>query len=153
MTNTFYIVSTEQVGGTWYNLCIKDSHYCISCGHDLDKIVLSLKNLVKRMRTKERLVKSLSRLEDHGKVSPATLQQRKDYYMTHSGDYADLVHSAVVDAIKESRIEDLERSPLRKTTKRLKKVGKIKTPEKIIEETPKDHPKFLTGKPKVFNRK
>ena len=159
MTNTFYITGTETLGGTWYMLLVKDSHFCISCGSDLDKILKSLKRCVKRTRTRERLFRELNGLDCGGKVSPATFEQREEYFRAHGEDYVDLVHSTVVEALQEAREEDKENSPLRKTTIRLKKAGGVKTIENSIKEhlqedysTPQDSPKILR-KPRVFKHK
>ena len=140
-------------------LLVRDTHFCISCGSDLDKIVTALRRSVKRNKTKERLLRELSGLDCGGTVSPATFEQREEWYESHGQDYADLVHSTVVEALREAREEDKENSPLRKTTNRLKKVGVIKAVAETIEDsvqkdsTPaKDSPKILR-KPRVFNRK
>lgn len=158
MTETYYIAHHDLFSGTWYMLLVRDTHFCISCGSDLEKILKSLKRSVKRNRYKERLFRELSGLECEGKVSPSTFEQREEWYRLHGEDYADLVYSTVVEALREAREEDKENSPLRKTTNRLKKVGRIK-PIKTIEESPKvdstpprDFHKILR-KPRVFNRK
>lgn len=159
MTTAFYISATETFGGTWYMLMVKDYHFCISCGSDLDKIIKSLRRCVKRNRTKERLLRELSGLDCGGRVSPATYEQREEYFRAHGEDYADLVHSTVVEALAEAREEDKKNSPLRKTTTRLKKAGMIKavadtTEERTKETTPpaEDSPKILR-KPRVFKHK
>ena len=140
-------------------LLVRDTHFCISCGSDLEKIVQCLKRSVKRNRRKERLLRELSGLECGGRVSPATFAQREEWYRAHGEDYADLVHSTVVEALREAREEDKENSPLRKTAIRLKKAGGVKTIENSIKEhpqedysTPQDSPKILR-KPRVFKHK
>ena len=140
-------------------LLVRDTHFCISCGSDLEKIVQCLKRSVKRNRRKERLLRELSGLECGGRVSPATFAQREEWYRAHGEDYADLVHSTVVEALREAREEDKENSPLRKTAIRLKKAGGVKTIENCIKETTKedystlqDSPKILR-KPRVFKHK
>ena len=140
-------------------LLVRDTHFCISCGSDLEKIVQCLKRSVKRNRRKERLLRELSGLECGGRVSPATFEQREEWYRVHGNDYADLVHSTVEEALQEAREEDKENSPLRKTAIRLKKAGGVKTIENCIKETTKedysttqDSPKILR-KPRVFKHK
>lgn len=159
MTGTYYIAYSPTIGGTWYMLLVRDTHFCISCGSDLEKIVQCLKRSVKRNRRKERLLRELSGLECGGRVSPATFAQREEWYRAHGEDYADLVHSTVVEALREAREEDKENSPLRKTAIRLKKAGGVKTIENCIKETTKedysttqDSPKILR-KPRVFKHK
>lgn len=159
MFDTFYIAHSETLGGTWYMLIVKDTHFCISCGSDLDRIVESLRRCVKRHKSKERLLRSLRGLDDGGRVSPATYEQREKWFQSHGEDYADLVHSTVVEALREVREEEKKNSPLRKTTIRLKKAGGVKTIENCIKETtkedystPQDSPKILR-KPRVFRHK
>ena len=159
MFDTFYIAHNETLGGTWYMLIVKDTHFCISCGSDLDRIVESLRRCVKRHKSKERLLRSLRGLDDGGRVSPATYEQREKWFQSHGEDYADLVHSTVVEALREAREEEKKNSPLRKTTIRLKKAGKIsllstanKVEEKVDSSPAQDSPKILR-KPRVFKHK
>jgi len=159
MTGAYYIHHSPTIGGTWYMLCVRETHFCISCGSDLERTLDNLKKSVKRHRRPERLMKALSGLECGGKVSPATFEQREEWYRLHGEDYKDLVHSTVLEALQEAREEDKANSPLRKTTNRKKKVGWIQAAAETIEEhtqvdsTPaKDSPKILR-KPRVFNRK
>lgn len=159
MTNTFYIAETKSNSGSWYMLIVRDTHFCITCGSDLDKVVKSLKRCVKRTRTRERLFKELRGLDCKGRVSPATFDQREQYFREHGEDYADLVHSTVVEAIREAKEEDKKNSPLRKTTNRLKKVGLSPLAKTVVDSSPKvdspapqDSPRLLR-KPRVFNHK
>lgn len=159
MTGAYYIAYNETIGGTWYMLMVTETHFCISCGSDLEKILANLKKNVKRNRRPERLLRELSGLECGGRISPATFEQREEWYRSHGQDYAHLVKSTVEEALHEAREEDKKNSPLRKTTNRLKKVGRITAVAKTVEEQPKkdstppqDSPKILR-KPRVFNRK
>lgn len=158
MTKTFYIAHHDTAGGDWYMLIVRDTHFCLSCGGDLERLLKSLKRCVKRTKTKERLMRELSGLECEGKVSPTTFDQREQWYRLHGEDYADLVHFTVLEALKEVREEEKENSPLRKTTKRLQKVGRLSplpTEERTTESTPtpQEDSLRLLKKPKVFNRK
>ena len=153
MAETYYIAHYDTVGGTWYMLLVRDTHFCISCGSDLEKIVKCLRRSVKRTRTKERLLRELSGLECGGKVSPATFTQREEWYRLHGEDYADLVHSTVVEALREAREEDKENSPLRKTTTRLKRAGRISPLAKTIKEETKDSPPApVVDSPKILRK-
>lgn len=159
MTGTYYIAHSPTIGGTWYMLLVRETHFCIACGSDLGKIIECLKKNVKRNRRPERLLRELSGLDCGGTVSPATFEQREEWYRAHGEDYADLVHSTVMEALHEAREEDKANSPLRKTTNRLKKVGRITAVAETIKEhtpvdstPPQDSPKILR-KPRVFNRK
>lgn len=156
MIQAFYILATNTVGGKWYQLMTTKTHFCISCGGDLTKRLEVLKDCVKRHRTEERLLDSLSRLDCQGKVSPATFAQREKDFLERGKDYEDLVHSIVLEALAEAREEDKENSPLRKTKSRLQKAG-WKTKSCVVKEvSPKvdytPSPTILR-KPRVFNRK
>lgn len=152
MITAFYICATETFGGTWYMLLVRDTHFCISCGSDLDKILSSLRRCVKRNRTKERLLRELSGLDCGGRVSPATFAQREEYFRAHGEDYEDLVHSTVVEALNEAREEDKKNSPLRKTATRLKRAGRISPLAKTIEESPKETPAPIEDSPKILRK-
>lgn len=159
MTSTYYIEYRESYGGTWYMLNVRDTHFCIACGSDLERITKSLRNSVKRHRNRERLLKALRGLDCGGRVPPAVFNQREEWYRLHGKDYEDLVISIVVDALREAREEDKANSPLRKTTNRLKKVGVIKAVAETTKDSvqkdstpPQDSPKILR-KPRIFNRK
>ena len=159
MTEALYITATESYGGTWYMLMARKTHFCISCGGDLQRRLEVLKSCVKDYRTEQRLLAALERLDCGGRVSPATFEQREDYYRKHYQDYEDLVHSVVEEALREAREEDKANNPLRKTKARLQKAGGAKTIEKTQEVSPRvvetptqDSPKILR-KPRVFNRK
>lgn len=158
MIEALYLTATES-HGTWYQLLVRKTHFCISCGMDLEKIKQVLKSCVKDYRTEQRLLDALERLDCGGKVSPATFEQREEYFREHEEDYKDLVHSIVMEALAEAREEDKANNPLRKAKARLRKAGGAKTIVKSqevsprVDETPtKDSPKFLR-KPRVFNRK
>ena len=43
MYELFYIIETQE---GWYQLCVKGTHYVLSSGSDLDKILMTLKNLL-----------------------------------------------------------------------------------------------------------
>ena len=156
MTGAFYLTATESYGGTWYMLITRRTHFCISCGGDLEKIKRVLKSCVKDYRTEERLLDSLSRLDCGGRVSPATFEQREEYFREHGEDYEDLVHSIVMEALAEAREEDKANNPLRKAKARLQKAGGTKTIVKSQEVSPrvdKTPAPTILRKPRVFNRK
>lgn len=159
MKDALYITATESYGGTWYMLLARKTHFCISCGSDLDVRLRVLKDCAKKYRTEQRLLDSLERLDCGGKVSPATFEQREDYYQRHKEDYEDLVHSIVEEALREAREEDKANNPMNKAKARLRKAGGVNTTTKSsaaqevsprVDET--SAPKLLR-KPRVFNRK
>lgn len=157
MTNTFYIISKEQFGGTmWYQLCLRDNHYCLACGGDLDTILRTIKTYVKRHRTVERLYRALNKMESGFSVSPSVYSLREDYYRVHGEDYDDLVLSAVASAIYEAKEEDKVNSPLYKTRTRIRKAGgAVVTKVTPVEVTPlvPSTQTLLRKKPKVFKHK
>ena len=160
MTEAFYLTATSSLSGTWYMLLIRRTHFCISCGTDLDKILQVLKSYVKDYRNEQRLLTAMDNLDYGGRVSPATFEQREEYYKEHGEDYEDLVESTVLEALAEAREEDKANNPLRKARNRLQKAGGIKTPPVKTQEVKpievrsaqQAYPKLLR-KPKVFNRK
>ena len=156
MMDALYLTATESYGGTWYMLLTRKTHFCISCGSDLDVRLRVLKDYVKRYRTEQRLLDSLERLDCGGKVSPATFEQREDYFREHGEDYKDLVQTTVLEALAEARAEDKANNPLRKAKARLQKAGGTKTIVKSQEASPcvdETHVPKILRKPRVFNRK
>lgn len=155
MTEALYLTATESSTGTWYMLLARKTHFCISCGGDLEKRLQTIKSLAKTYRTEQRLLDALSNLDSGGRVSPATFQQREDYFREHGEDYEDLVHSIVLEALAEAREEDKANSPLNKARTRLQKAGGVKTTTKPQEVSPKEDytPPTILRKPRVFKRK
>ena len=159
MTGAFYLMTTESSAGTWYMLMVRKTHFCISCGGDLTRRLEVLKSTVKTYRTEQRLLDGLSELDGGGKVSPATFEQREDYFREHGEDYEDLVHSIVMEALSEAREEAKAHNPLTRARTRLQKAGGVKTITETQEVSPaveatttQDSPKILR-KPRVFNHK
>lgn len=159
MYEEFYIIYNSNSG--WYQLIVRGTHFCISCGPDLNRILEVLKRYVKTYRTKERLYKSLTALEWGCDVHPSTFDFREDYYMKHGNDFKDLVRQVIDLALAEAREEDRNNSPLRKAQKRLLKAGlagkvsKDSEPQVVRKEvispiTPKVLHKVLVPKPRLL---
>ena len=144
MTGAFYLTATETTGGMWYMLMVRKTHFCLSCGGDLEVRLRTLKSCVKEHRTEQRLLDAMSRLDCGGKVSPATFEQREKDYREHGEDYKDLVESIVLEALAEARAEDKKNNPLRKTASRLKKAGGVKSTNKSLDDSPKEVPAPVT---------
>jgi hypothetical protein len=159
MTGAFYLMTPPNSCGEWYMLMVRKTHFCISCGGDLQRRLEVLKSTVKDYRTEQRLLDALERLDCGGRVSPATFEQREEYFQEHSEDYEDLVKSIVLEALAEAREEDKANSPLRKAKARLQKAGGAKTSTKTQEVKPievraaQQVPPTILRKPRVFNRK
>lgn len=115
MYDVFYIVKVRE---DWYQLHIKDTHYCLGAGKSLEPLLRTVKRLVKKYRTKDRLLRGLSKLEDGGKVSEKTIGVYIEYYNTLSGFYSDLVKSTV----KEAQDEVKEDSTFNRVKKRLRTI-------------------------------
>ena len=159
MTGAFYLMTNHSSSGTWYMLMVRKTHFCISCGGDLQRRLEVLKSTVKRYRTEQRLLDGLSELDGGGKVSPATFEQREEYYQEYGKDYEDLVHSIVMEALSEAREEDKANNPLARARTRLQKAGGVKTLVKTqevsprLDSTPKEVSPTFLRKPRVFNHK
>lgn len=156
MRDTFYINYDEK--RDWYMLCIKETHFTISSGNDLDKILAVLSDYVKRYRTHDRLMTALSHLESKGVVAPKTFAQREEYFKEHGDDYAKLITRVVDYALKEAREWDKEHSLLAQTKKRLKRSGIKKTIENSKKEVIKTCKGISTERttpfrPKILPRK
>lgn len=116
MKDLFYIV---EVRPQWYNLIVKDTHYCVSCGSDLEKIKRTIYNYVRKYKVDERVLRALRGLEDSGRVPPTVFEKRqKDYDSGKHIVFNDLVRGVVEEALKENRKD----TPYHKTKK---KVGHI----------------------------
>lgn len=157
MLDTFYIVGKNTpVSGMWYKLLLKDTHFCISCGGDLDKILQVLKTYVKRYRTRTKLLSALSKL-DYNKVSPATFAQAEKEFKSCGDYYKDLVTDTVEQALRELREEDKVNSPLNKAKRRLGKGNVAKTTSPVTEEKEvvktMTTPKTLVKRPVVIRNK
>lgn len=156
MLDSFYIVGKNTpISGVWYKLVIKDTHFCVSSGSDLEKVLKVLKTYVKRYRTRERLLKVISKL-DGSRLSPATFERSEKEFKSCGDYYKDLVTATVEEALKELREEDKANSPLHKTKKRLGKGGMTKSttlPEKVVEQEKSTPTKLLAKRPVVFKHK
>lgn len=101
MYDLFYIV---EVRPQWYNLIVKDTHFCIACGGDLEKIKRTIYNYVRKYKIEDRVYSALKDLDCGGKVAPATYEQRrKDYLSGKHLVFNDLIREVVSSAIKDNR--------------------------------------------------
>ena len=162
MYDTLYLVAKDSNGGKWYNLRIRDTHFCISCGGDLDKILNMVKVYTKRYKNADRLLRAMSKLDGGGRVSPATYTQCEEQYRKEGHIFNDLLHRTIEEAYKEAREEAKLNSPMHKAKTRLKKAGGVKTIsiEEVVlptvapvEENTKDISPILPRKPKLIKRK
>ena len=101
MYDLFYIL---EVSPQWYNLCVRDTHYCLAGGSDLEVLKRTIYSYVRKYKVEDRVFSALSRLEDCGKVSPATFARReKAYGLGLHEEFNDLVRGVVSEALKDNR--------------------------------------------------
>lgn len=144
MYELFYIIETQE---GWYQLCVKGTHYVLSSGSDLDKILMTLKGLVKKYRTKERLMRALSKTEDNGQVNEKTMTVYQDWYTELAHHYDHLVNRTVKEGLEEAKQD----STFNKVKKRLKVMTTYK---EDTPPAPKKEEEVLTVKrPKVLKKR
>lgn len=101
MYDLFYIL---EVRPQWYNLIVKDTHYCIASGGDLEKIKRTIYKYVRKYKIEDRVYKALRGLSDSGKVPPTMYDQRaKDYLSGKHIVFNDLIRGVVSEALKDNR--------------------------------------------------
>lgn len=161
MFDTFYLTAKDSNGGKWYRLVIRETHFCTSCGGNLDNILKVLKRYVKMYKSEERLLRAMRQLDGGGRVSPATFTQGEEQFRKEGHLYKDLIHRTVEEAFKEAREEEKLNSPMRKAKSRLIKAGGVKTVsiEEVVlpivapVEKDKDFSPIFPRKPKLIKRK
>lgn len=166
MYELFYIIETQE---GWYQLCVKGTHYVLSSGSDLDQILMTLKGLVRKYRTKERLMRALSKTEDKGQVSEKTMTVYQNWYEELSHHYDHLVKRTVKEGLEESK-QDTTFNKVRKKlkviahgdTRTVKGHGEVYTNiSKVIQEESTRNPRgcqeestrLTVKRPKVIKRK
>lgn len=102
MENTFYIVSPRE---GWYRLHIKDSHYCLGAGRDLDALLETLRKTVKRYKRVSRLENALKELEDHGEVNDNTRSIYSEEYTLLAHVYKEIVEKTVCSVLGELKYD------------------------------------------------
>lgn len=143
MYELFYIIETQE---GWYQLCVKGTHYVLSSGSDLDQILMTLKGLVKKYRTKERLMRALSKTEDKGQVSEKTMTVYQDWYTELAHHYDHLVKRTVKEGLEESKQDT--------TFNKVKKRLKVMTHSEDLPPTLKKEDVEVTVKrPKVIKKR
>lgn len=119
MKDLFYIVKI----GDWYRLHIKDTHYCIGGCENLSPLLNTVRRLIKKYRTKARLISALSSLEDKGLVNEKMTEvYQQDYEL-----YSDECDEVLAEVIEKALTEVKEDTPFKRAQKRLNKVRSKKT--------------------------
>ena len=155
MFNSFYIIKDG-----WFQLLLKDSHYCVSCG-DYEDILAALGRYVRKYKTPDRLERAIAKI-NYGKgaiVDDSVIEQRKGLLVAESFKYEDDIRRVIEEAFTEVRGEGLVK--YKKTQEKLSKSKGVLL-NKVVKETPDEKPveklqvesclKVL-GKPKVLLRK
>ena len=123
MYDLFYII---EVSPQWYNVLVRDTHYCIACGNDLETLKRTIYSYVRKYKVEERVFSALKGLSDSGKVAPTTFAHReKDYDSGKHLPYCDVVREVVAQALKDNRQD----TPFNRTKKVVKKV----ITQKVVE--------------------
>ena len=116
MYDLFYIV---EVHDHWYNLRLKNTHYCVGCGSDIENLLGTVGHYVKKYKTAERVYLMIRGLSDGGRMSPATFDQYKAQYDSgKSFPFKQMVYDAVALAKKEDR----ENSPYNRAKRQVRTV-------------------------------
>lgn len=124
MYDLFYIVETHD---HWYNLRLKETHYCIACGDSIDPMLNTIGLYVKKYKTAERVYKMIRGLSDSGRMSPMTLDNyQKEFAKGGWKVFDDLIRNTVTQA----RQEDKKNSPFNRAKR------SVRTVEKDLVETP-----------------
>lgn len=145
MEDLFYIV---PIGDNWYNLRLKDSHYVLGCGSDLDRLLKTLRGLIKRYRTPAKLLSAVENFEDRGKVNDLTLAVYQGQYEALGNVMSDVVKKCVRDALEEVKFD----TPFHRNRKK-HKLNKVNHSSEVIEEkTEEDNPVLIVKSVKKFRR-
>lgn len=97
MQSAFYIVQTSP---DWYRLHVTETHFCIAAGNDLDKLLNTVKTYVKRYKSEEIMLDTLSKLE-FGSPNDLTVKIDKEDYLMTAHLFKDLVEKAVDSVYSE----------------------------------------------------
>lgn len=119
MYDLFYII---KVSSQCYNLLVRDTHYCLACGSNLESFKRTIYNYVRKYKTEDRVYKALSGLSDSGIVLPTTFDKRsKDYGEGKHLVFNDLVRGVVEKALKDNRQD----TPYNRTKKKVRSITPI----------------------------
>lgn len=113
MFDCFYIVEPQE---GWYRLHMKGNHYCLGSSNNLEALENTLKRLVKKYKTKERLMRSLSLLGDKGLVNDKVKKIYAEEYEQGHLMYDGLVKTIVSTSLGEVKSD----TPFNRARKKLR---------------------------------
>lgn len=131
MYDLFYII---EVSPQWYNLLIKDSHYCLACGGNIESFKRTIYHYVRKYKTKDRVLRAIRGLSDKGFVPATTYDIRKGGYL--SGKHIvfnDLIEEVVEQALRDNR-QDTPYNRTKKKIKAVTPVGVVASPLPPLKE-------------------
>ena len=124
MYDLFYIT---EVSPQWYNLIVKDTHYCVACGSDLEVFKRTIYKYVRKYKIEDRVYRALRELSDSGHVPPAVLEKRKKDYLSGGHTvFNDLIRGVVSEALKDSR-KDTPYHHAKKKVRTIRPVEQVRT--------------------------
>lgn len=119
MYDLFYII---EVRPQWYNLILKDTHFCLACGNDLEVFKRTIYKYVRKYKVGDRVYKALKGLESGGEVPPTVYEQRqKDYLSGKHLVFNDLIRGVVSEALKDNRKD----TPYHHTKKKVRTITPV----------------------------
>lgn len=139
MYDLFYIV---EVTPQWYNLILKDSHYCVACGSDLEAFKRTIYKYVRKYKMEDRVFKALKETESGGKVPPTVYEKRRQDYL--SGKHIvfnDLIRGVVSEALKDNRHD----TPYHHAKKKVRTI----TPPHVVRSSPLPPPNEVRAVKKI----
>ena len=99
MKGVFYI---SRVYDGWYQLCLRKTHFVLSCADSFDKVAEKLREVVRKYKTEERLMRVIRGLSDSGQVPQQMFDKREWYYSSHAEQYQEIVEDIVFETLKDS---------------------------------------------------
>lgn len=155
MKDLFYIVEKDN----WFRLHIKDTHYCVSGCPTLDPLLKTVKRLIKRYKTKNKILSAFSSKEDKGRVGDKMFEVYQKEYEIYSGDYDDILDEVVSKTMEEVK----NNTPLKRSQKMLAKLkpssqkisggGKTLSTIKKVEEKDIEEKPVVLKRPRLLKRK
>ena len=155
MYECFYIIETSP---NWYQLRTLQSHTCVSCGRDLEKLLEKVTLYTMKYKTVEKVERVLKKINygrGHG-VSIEALEGYKEQYKKDYVKFNDLIEKAV----KEGKERAKTSTPYHRIKKSFKPVAvatvveeepvKVHVPKVVARSTPVTVPPVKSGRKKFM---